>query len=70
MRLEKLLDRLAGQELSAAQVQAVRGLEVLERLGTVSARQVLAGLSRQQIDVWLQGEAQGVLERLARRERK
>ena len=45
-RLKRLLDRLDNQAASADEVRVVRALEILERLGTPEARellQVLAG---------------------------
>jgi WD40 repeat protein len=67
MRLERLLDRLADRDLSPDQIQAVRALEALEYVATPAARKALDALARQDTDTWLQGEAKGVLERLARR---
>jgi hypothetical protein len=67
LRLERLLDRLFEGELSPAQLQAVRALEVLEKLGTPPARKALESLTRQETDTWLRDEAKAVLVRLDRR---
>jgi hypothetical protein len=66
MRLQRLLDRVERRNLTPEQLQALRGLEVLEKLGTQEAPKVFTALARQDISAWLQEEARGALARLAR----
>jgi WD40 repeat protein len=44
-RLEPLLEKLTGQNLTAEQIRAVRVIEVLDRVGTSEAKQVLVRLA-------------------------
>jgi dipeptidyl aminopeptidase/acylaminoacyl peptidase len=70
MRLTKLLAKIEKLGLSAEQLQALRGLEVLEKLGTSQARKVLVALARQHTDPWLRQEARATLERYHRQASK
>jgi hypothetical protein len=68
--VEKLLEKLAGVEgpaLSREQVAALRALEVLEKLGTPEAQQVLEKLARGPATDRLTQEAKASVERLLRR---
>jgi WD40 repeat protein len=53
--------------LSPDQLRKARALEVLERIGTVQARGVLAGLTRGAADGWLTQQSQASLQRLSTR---
>jgi hypothetical protein len=64
LRVEALLKPLLQPLLSPAQVQAVRMLEVLERIGNKKARAVLAEIARGAPEAWLTREAQGCVQRL------
>ena len=70
MRLERLLEKLEGVELTAEELQAVRAVEVLERIGTAEARKVLDTLTRQEISGVLSREAKGALDRLGRKKNR
>jgi RNA polymerase sigma factor (sigma-70 family) len=65
-RAEQLLQKLAATARSSARLQAVRGLQALEYLGTPEARQVLQALAKGAPDARLTREAKAALERLAR----
>ena len=45
-RIEELLEKLTGGTLSTAQLRLVRAVEVLERIGTPEAREVLRTLAQ------------------------
>jgi WD40 repeat protein len=66
-RIEQLLEKVTGGNLSNEQLRLVRALEVLELLGTPEARQVLQALSRGAPGALPTREAQATLDRLARR---
>jgi WD40 repeat protein len=66
LRAERLLERLQGNILSEESLQALRAIELLERIGTPEARQVLEGLAKGEAGAQLTEEAQASLERLAR----
>jgi hypothetical protein len=66
MRGEALLPKVgrpAGERL-----RALRMLELLERIGTPAARDLLKGLAENESDVWLAREAQAIEARLRRRD--
>jgi WD40 repeat protein len=65
-RVEGLLERLYAPP-TAERLQALRALEVLERVGTPAGRQVLEGLAVGAPGDRLTREAKAALERLARR---
>jgi hypothetical protein len=66
VRAERLLKRLEGNTLSEESLQALRAIELLERIGTPEARQVLEHLAKGLEGARLTEEAQASLERLAR----
>jgi hypothetical protein len=67
-RLERLLDRLNGTKPSPEQILAQRGTEVLERMGTPEAREILQALARGAASDWTAREARLSLKRLAQQE--
>jgi WD40 repeat protein len=66
-RLEYLLDRLAGPKLTGEQVRTVRAVEVLERIGTREAGQVLESLAEGAPGALQTTASQAALERMAMR---
>jgi WD40 repeat protein len=66
-RLQMLVDSLEQPMSSGHRLQALRGLEVLERVGTPDARQVLEALSGGSPGARLTQEAKASLRRLERR---
>src|SRR5262249_49754104 len=64
-RVEQLLDGLTGRALSNEQLQLVRAVEVLERIGTPEARQVLSTLTHGAAGALPTREAEAALNRLA-----
>jgi WD40 repeat protein len=66
-RLELLLRKLASEMLSAEQVQILRALEVLERIGSTEARDIVRGQERSAPSSRIREEAQLALQRLARK---
>jgi WD40 repeat protein len=64
-RVEQLLERLVGW--SPERLYALRAVEVLERIGSPEARQVLEALAGGVPGAWLTGEAKASLERLTHR---
>jgi RNA polymerase sigma factor (sigma-70 family) len=64
-RAEDLLIDIRKKDLSPDLLQRVRGLEVLERIGSREARQVLQGLAGGTPDALLTREAHAALDRLA-----
>jgi hypothetical protein len=65
MRVERLLERLVtGQPPPPEQLQALRALEVLERIGTPDARQVVDGIASGAGGALLTREARRTLERM------
>jgi WD40 repeat protein len=66
-RLERLLGAMQGRLAVPETVRALRGVEVLEHIGTPGARQVLAKLAEGTPEARLTREAKASLERLARR---
>ena len=66
-RVEELLDTLTASSLSGDQVRLVRAVEVLDRLNTAEARQILETLAKGAPGALPTREAQAVLDRLAKR---
>jgi hypothetical protein len=66
-RLEKLLKLLDGAAVSTDRLRAARVLEVLERVGTAEARQVLEAVRQESSEAWVTRQVQAALERLGRR---
>jgi WD40 repeat protein len=67
-RIERLLKQFSTGDIvpSTDLVRPVRAIEVLERIGTVEAKAILANLARGAPDAWVTREARGSLERLAK----
>lgn len=63
-RVEELLDKLTGGTLSAEQLQMVRSVEVLERMGTTDAKQLLRALAQGARGALPTLQAQAALDRL------
>jgi WD40 repeat protein len=63
-RIEKLLGRLDAIRPSAAHLQALRGIEVLERIGSKEARRLLSKLAAGAAGAAVTEEAKAALERL------
>ena len=63
-RIDDLLAKLEHATLSAGDLQGVRAIEVLERIGTVDARDLIAGLTKGAPAAPLTHEAQRVLKRM------
>src|SRR5262249_15054898 len=66
LELQRRVERLLAQS-AAQQLRIGRALEVLERIGSPEAREVLQTLARGSSHAWRTGEAQASLERLNRR---
>ena len=66
-RVEDLLNKLTGGTLSAEQLRCVRAVEVLERIGTPEARQVLRTLAQGAPGALMTRQAQDALDRLEKR---
>jgi hypothetical protein len=68
-RVERLLEKLKRDEWepSLDRLRTLRALEVLERIGTSEAKQVLRGLAQGAPEARLTRDAQAALQRLARR---
>jgi RNA polymerase sigma factor (sigma-70 family) len=66
-RLEKILAKLDGPVISTAELQTIRSIEVLERVGTDRARQLLEVLSAGAPEARVTREATESLQRLASR---
>ena len=66
-RIEALLHKLNQPGPDRALLQPLRALEILERLGTPPARDLLQTLSKESSDTRLTQEAKATLERLAKR---
>jgi hypothetical protein len=64
LRVEPLLEAVAGAKLSPDRVRTVRALEVLERIGNNEARMVLETLAKGAPGAWLTRQAQGCVQRL------
>jgi WD40 repeat protein len=65
--VEELLDKLDSPVPSPERLKAVRGVAVLERVGTAEARKHLAALAAGAPAAWLTREARASLDRLAQR---
>jgi hypothetical protein len=66
-RVERLLELRKHQTISPTTLRALRVIEMLERIGTPEAQQILATISRGAVETWPTREARAALERLARR---
>jgi WD40 repeat protein len=66
-RIASLLEKLTPIALGADDVRLVRGVEILERMGTPEARRVLAGLAKGAPGVLATQQAQMALDRLENR---
>jgi hypothetical protein len=64
-RLERLIAVIEQSRLTPSEIQAVRAVQVLERIGTPAARRVLRALARGAPQAPLTEEAKEALERLA-----
>jgi WD40 repeat protein len=67
-RLQRLLDRLSDPAATNERLQAVRAVEVLERVATPEARRALEALARGAAGHWLTQEARAAAGRLRRNE--
>jgi WD40 repeat protein len=65
-RLERLQEKLAQVLPGPEMVRPIRAAELLERIGTPEARQVLEALSKGDTDAWLTREARAAFQRLGR----
>jgi RNA polymerase sigma factor (sigma-70 family) len=65
-RLEALREKIDRRPLGGDALRAVRAVEVLERIGSDEAREVLRGLARGSADALLTQQASAALEQLAR----
>jgi len=63
-RIEDLLQAMKG-DVPPQKLRMLRGLEVLEQIGTAEARQVLEALAKGAPEAWLTKEAQAALRRQA-----
>jgi RNA polymerase sigma factor (sigma-70 family) len=66
-RLERLVDRLGTGELAPDMLRGVRAVEVLERLGTAEAKELLTRLAGGAVTARLTREADAARQRLAAR---
>jgi WD40 repeat protein len=66
-RVENLLRALGDPKLAAERLRSVRAIEVLERIGTPEARQVLEGLAKGAPGARLTQESQAAVQRLGKR---
>jgi hypothetical protein len=66
-RLERVLTVMRNRPASVAQLFALRGVLVLERIGTAAARDLLRQFAAGDVDPRLTQEARGALRRLAGR---
>jgi WD40 repeat protein len=67
VRVRDLLERITKNGVAPERLRSLRVIEVLERIGTPAARQVLADFARQANDPMLEDEVKGTLERLGER---
>lgn len=65
-RIERLLEKLKGTVSSPERLRQLRSVEVLEHIGTLEAKQVLARCAQGTPESWLTQEAKASLKRLAR----
>jgi HEAT repeat protein len=70
-RMESLLEQMVREAATPApeKLRSIRALEVLERIGSSEARQVVADLAKGHPDAWLSQEAATTSQRMARRAR-
>jgi len=66
-RVESLLKRLEGQQLTAAQLRIIREMSVLEKIGSTEAREALQTMAKGAAGSRITKEAEKALARLARR---
>ena len=66
-RVEELLRKLDGPMLASRRLRDLRAVELLERIGTAEARQVLERTAKGTVEARLTREAKASLERLAKR---
>ncbi|MSQ96546.1 MAG: hypothetical protein EXR98_18630 [Gemmataceae bacterium] len=66
-RVESILDKLTTGTLTTEQLRTVRAIQVLEWLGTPESRQVLQALAQGAPGALMTRQAQGVLDRQAKR---
>ncbi|HTU20296.1 MAG TPA: hypothetical protein VMG10_19690 [Gemmataceae bacterium] len=66
-RLEQILDNPEMRRLTGENVRTIRGVQVLEGIGSPAARDLLTLWSRGDTNAWLTQEAKAALQRLARR---
>jgi hypothetical protein len=66
-RLERLLERLDRKTIPSEELLAIRAVEVLERVGSAEAKDVLRGLAKGDESARLTQEARAALERLSPR---
>ena len=66
-RVQKLLGTLAGPVASPEGLQAMRAVEVLERIGSAEVRKLLEKLAKGAPEARLTQDAKASLERLARK---
>jgi WD40 repeat protein len=66
-RVRELLERIAKKVAVPERLRALRAIEVLERIGTPAAKQLLADLARQVNDPVLERDIQDTLARLGER---
>jgi HEAT repeat protein len=67
-RLEGILKKLQGAPVSADELQMLRALEVLERIGNPEAQQVLAEIAKGAVGALRTRDARTALERLKERQ--
>ncbi len=63
-RLQKLLKAVTGAQINAVELQALRGVEILERIGSPEAKKILTSLAQGAREASLTREAQEALNRL------
>jgi hypothetical protein len=66
-RLEEILDAVSGSKLTPERLHALRGVELLERIGDDDARDLLRRLAAGAPGAWLTQESRTALRRLERR---
>lgn len=65
--IDELLDKLPGPVTSPDRLRILRGVEVLEAIGSPEARRALEALARAPSNAYLADDAKAALERLAKR---
>jgi hypothetical protein len=67
-RIERILGKLPGTvPWPVERLRVLRAIDALEKMGTAEARRVLEGIAKGAPDAGLVADAQGSLDRLARR---